>query len=234
MGLPANIRIQTPVPFPNLVQGSGPITVNKMNGIWTIGYSTAGLPVQGVPQAGSFPTTFVVAYDSVAKTTYNLPLSAFSSGILLNTLVAANSATLQDVTSLTLGYNEYSMVFENIVPVTTAVSFELQVQSGGTFQTTGYINSAGTLTNCIDLLQAATLANTAGIGFSGSVTLFGKTNAATINQARGAGSYLNSSAGVSNSVCAGWWNTAGALTGLQFRMSSGNISTGTIKIYGSL
>lgn len=31
------IRVNTPVTFPTLVQGSGPVTVTKKNGIWTIG-----------------------------------------------------------------------------------------------------------------------------------------------------------------------------------------------------
>ena len=41
MNLPANIRVNTSFPFPALVQGSGPITLTKINGIWTIGYNGA-------------------------------------------------------------------------------------------------------------------------------------------------------------------------------------------------
>lgn len=44
MTLPANIRINVMVLFPARVQGSGPITVGKANGIFTIGYSVAGYP----------------------------------------------------------------------------------------------------------------------------------------------------------------------------------------------
>jgi hypothetical protein len=40
--LPANIRVNAAFPFPSLVQGSGPITVAKNNGIWTIGSTEVG------------------------------------------------------------------------------------------------------------------------------------------------------------------------------------------------
>ena len=238
MTIPAQIRFNLNAPFPSLVTGSGPISVNKMNGIWSIGYSVANLSKQNPPPAAGLTTGYVTVWDSQANAFYNVPLSALAAPVLLNTLVANNSATLQDFTSFGLGYNEYSIIFENIVPATNAVSFEMQVQSGGTLQTTGYINSAGALTNCIDLLQAATLGNTGTPplpGFSGSVTMFGKPGATSIKQVRGFGSYANNTGGVSGANCAGWWNTAAALAGMQFLMSSGtNISSGTIKIYGSL
>ena len=36
MASPRNIRISSPIPFPALVVGGAPITVTKVNGIWTI------------------------------------------------------------------------------------------------------------------------------------------------------------------------------------------------------
>ena len=41
MNIPDNIRVNASFPFPALVQGSGPITLTKINGIWTIGYNGA-------------------------------------------------------------------------------------------------------------------------------------------------------------------------------------------------
>jgi hypothetical protein len=79
MTLPANIRINTSVPFPSLVTGSGPITVSKVNGKWTIGFNPALFGVQTLPlanQAGDY--AFV--YDSVAKALILVPLTAFSAG----------------------------------------------------------------------------------------------------------------------------------------------------------
>ena len=235
MTIPANIRFNLNAPFPSLVTGSGPITVSKMNGIWSIGYSVSNLAKQTTPPASALATGFVTVWDSQANAFYNVPLSALATPVLLNTMVATASANLQDVTSLPLGYNEYIIVFENILPVTNAVSFVMRVQNAGAFQAVGYLNSAGALTTSIDVLQAATLSNDGTFaGFSGTITMFGKPSATTIKQVRGQGAYVNTSAGVSNATCAGWWNTAAALTGIEFLMSAGAIASGTIKVYGSL
>ena len=56
MNIPDNIRVNASFPFPALVQGSGPITLTKINGIWTIGYDgsllgsiTTAPPLTGGP-----------------------------------------------------------------------------------------------------------------------------------------------------------------------------------------
>lgn len=44
MALPVNIRVNTSAPFPSNVNGSGPVTITKQNGIWTVGFNSALLP----------------------------------------------------------------------------------------------------------------------------------------------------------------------------------------------
>ena len=229
-----NIRINLSAPFPSLVTGSGGIGVAKSNGNWVISYSPVSLPVQSPPPASTFPTSYVTVYNNATGQSFNVPLSAIGSPILCNTLTASNSANLQDITSLGLGFNDYQVVLENIVPATNNVSFEMQVQSAGVFQTTGYLNSAGGLTNCVDILEGATLGNTAGKGYSGDVKIYGNPASTNINKiVRGLGTFNTGSSASAAGACSGFWNGgAGALTGLQFLMSSGNISSGTIKIYG--
>ena len=41
--LPANIRVNASFPFPSLVSGTGPVTISKANGVWSIGFSMAVL-----------------------------------------------------------------------------------------------------------------------------------------------------------------------------------------------
>ena len=233
MTLPPNIRLQVPVPFPATVTGSGPITISKQNGIWTVGYTTANLAVT-VPPSTSQPTDYVLVWDSVAKTFLNVPLSALTNqATLLNTMTANNSLTLVDTTSFPLGYNEYDIVFENVVPATGSAGFQFTVQSGGTFQTSGYLNSAGAATAFVDLIQAANLSAVAGHGYSGSVKLFGKPNVTgTAKFFRGSGTYFISGPGVASATCCGFWNSVAAITGLTFQMSNGAMTSGTIKIYG--
>lgn len=62
MTLPANIRVNIGAPFPSIVRGSGPITIQKTNGIWTVGLGFIQLP--SVP-GGADPTQiYLLAYNN--------------------------------------------------------------------------------------------------------------------------------------------------------------------------
>jgi len=153
---------------------------------------------------------------------------------LLNVLTASNSTNLQDTTSITSSFDEYLIALENIVPVTNAVGLQLQVQVSAAFQNTNYLNAAGGATTYIDLLAGATtLSNTATAGFSGTLHLHG-VNSAFFKMLEGtAGFYTGASAISAVSVTGAYnANAANAVTGILVQASSGNISTGRIKIYG--
>ena len=79
MTLPPNIRVNTSVPFPALVIGNGPISVSKVNGIWTVAYSIAGI-APGIPSGPQLATDHILVWDSVAQTFLRVPLSFFSTG----------------------------------------------------------------------------------------------------------------------------------------------------------
>jgi hypothetical protein len=84
--LPAAIRVNTAFAFPALVQGSGLVTITKANGIWTVGFSVAGLGIIS-PPANAIPTDYVIAYDAVAGTFFKLPLSFLVSATRVQRLV---------------------------------------------------------------------------------------------------------------------------------------------------
>lgn len=66
MTLPANIRVNIAAPFPSLVKGSGPVTIAKHNGIWTVGFTIANLAAAA---ANTDPTTIqVLLYNTVLNT----------------------------------------------------------------------------------------------------------------------------------------------------------------------
>lgn len=69
-----NIRVNTNVPFPALVRGSGPITIAKQNGVWIVGFNIASFGSVN-PPIGNFPTDFVLAWDSVAQQFIKISLS---------------------------------------------------------------------------------------------------------------------------------------------------------------
>lgn len=76
------IRVNTQVNFPALVKGSGPITVAKANGVWTVGLSTAIfaqiygiLPGVGRPQRSVGASPIVISgVDQILN--INIPTGA--------------------------------------------------------------------------------------------------------------------------------------------------------------
>ena len=79
MGIPANIRLNVSFPFPAVVNGLAPVAIGKTNGIWNITLNVDALGVQAPPPS-SFPTDYVIVWDSIAKTFFKMPLSAIGSG----------------------------------------------------------------------------------------------------------------------------------------------------------
>lgn len=92
MTLPANIRVNTAVPFPALVLGSGPVTVSKNNGIWTLGFTISAFGSQ-VPLAGNYPTDFVLAWDAVNQTFFKVSITNLISSLAITTGSARNQRT---------------------------------------------------------------------------------------------------------------------------------------------
>ena len=74
MALPANVRYATSVPFPALVTGTGPITINKINGVWTVGFAPAPL---------STPLVFNGPNGTVYSR-FDLNFGALCTGVVVN------------------------------------------------------------------------------------------------------------------------------------------------------
>jgi len=159
--------------------------------------------------------------------------------VLLNTLTAASSATLADTTSMTSAYSSYEIILINVVPATATVQLMLQVHSGGTFPTTAYIcNSAlfsgntvtsATPTTFIPLSHTSVVNSTPGI--SGKI-LVSSVNTSGLHMWNYAGTQTQTGIAVFPFISTGFWNSAAAIDGFQILFSSGNITSGTVKIYG--
>jgi hypothetical protein len=165
--------------------------------------------------------------------------------VLLNTLTASNVASIADTTSFTSTYNDYEIQFDNILPATNTVSLRLRVNSGG-------VQSASYLTNYLvsnsgGVGQAAsttffpcsypasgTVSNTAnGGGVSGRMTLYQAAATTFRKMMNGTFAYLNITPALEQGLASGYWDGGnGAVTGIEISFSSGNITSGTVKIYG--
>jgi hypothetical protein len=167
--------------------------------------------------------------------------------VLLNTLVANNSANLTDTTSLTSVYDSYELEFINCVPNTASVALQMQVQIGGSWITTGYQSFAtggyipgtalGTdaLTASFILSGAANLnyALAGGNGCTGIIRLHGINSSVAAKFVTGNGAYISvGGSALSVITLGGYVSNTGVITGVRFFFGAGNIVTGTIRIYG--
>lgn len=165
------------------------------------------------------------------------------SRVLLNTLTANTSANLSDITSFSSTYLDFEIVLQNIVPVTNSVRLELTLYSGGAYQTSSYTsvgfvqNAGGALggsaTAYIDLTVGARLSNTANSGFSGVIRLFNPLSSTSFKQCIGDAIFRDSSVAASaRAIVSAEWGSSSAVTGFRLQMSSGNISTGAVYVFG--
>lgn len=161
---------------------------------------------------------------------------------LLNTLTASNSATLSDTSSLTSSFSEYEIAYENILAASgTAVSLNLRVHSGGSFQATSYVGAelvwsgsatgvSGSTTSV--LLMDANVSST-GPGISGRVRVGNPSGTSNKKIFHGQSATADTTGANRGGVVSGYWNGGnGAVDGFEILFSSGNITSGTVKIYG--
>jgi hypothetical protein len=235
-GLPSALAALLPLSG-GTMSGNVAMGGNNISGIGTVTATTySGLPI------GSSSTAGVVKVDGTTITASAGTISAKNGWTLLNTLTASSSSSLSDTTSFTSTYTEYEIVFKNVVAATASVTGQLAVHSGGSFQTSGYLTSSFGVatgptaffdggTTFIALSHAASTSS-GGSGLNGKLQV-SSPSATSIHGWTGLMTYPISG-GSGTIVVGGFWNTAAAIDGFSFNFSSGNITSGTIEVYGRL
>ena len=176
---------------------------------------------------------------------------------LIKKLTASSSATLSfvDGTSdvvLDDTYKEYLFTFNNIHPATDQVQFKAGFRDGGssydaTKTTTtfyGYHKEDDSATALsydtgADLAQStgsqvvlSQMGNDNDQNSSGYLHLFAPGNTTFVKHFIGRGSVCMDADAIVDWYVAGYCNVTAAIDGVQFSMSSGNIDSGVIKLYG--
>ena len=173
---------------------------------------------------------------------------SYKSGVrvLLNTLTANNtSGTLSDTTSITSSYNDYEIVFENLLNATNLTACQMQVHSGGAFQATGYLANAVTVASSTVLAVGNNVAGllcsgpsellNSGPGISGTIRIYSAAQTSSPKMMSGILSHAFTGPAVLGLTTYGYWNGGnGAVDGFQVQAIAGNWVSGTIKIYGLL
>lgn len=169
--------------------------------------------------------------------------------ILLEQHTASSSSSLDFTTFISSTYDTYKIEIVELVPQTNTANFKIQVGTGGgpTYDTgnnyewaaDGRATSGGAFSDAGSSGAGATLflnmSNTAAYGFgTASLTASGLQSTSLRKTIHGHLYYVNATGPAA--IEASWgmqWVTSGtAATALRFIMSSGNITSGTIRVYG--
>jgi len=185
-----------------------------------------------------------------------LPASVSGGGLnLISTQTASSSATIDFTSGIDSTYKEYIFKFYNIHPSNTIVSFDfnLSADGGSNYNVTktsstfaayhgeNGVEAAVGYGTVQDLAQSTsfqklTVLSSLGIGndesLSGTLHLFDPSNTTFVKHYIATTNFNSESDFQMNSYIAGYGNTTSAVDAVQFKMSSGNIDSGTIKLYG--
>ena len=177
-----------------------------------------------------------------------------SSLVLLSTQTASSSATIDFTSNIDSTYDSYVFKFINMHPATDQTHFQVNFRDGSTaydatktttvfeaYHQESGSSSALQYTGGRDLAQSTSaqqLSNSTGNGndesCSGILHLFDPSNTTFVKHfiAR-VQNYQGDGDGYSiQHFTAGYCNVTAAIDGVQFSMSSGNIDSGVIKLYG--
>lgn len=168
---------------------------------------------------------------------------------LIQTQAASSSAQIDFTTGLNDTYDAYEFRITSVSPVTDDADLWLRIGTGGgpTYQTTGYgyiikqFDTANTDGTANGTGQASILLHSGGDGLSNAA---GETFSAVLRFQnpeltsdyvlfRWEAAYIGATGGALHVVSgAGRYGTVGAITGIRFMMSSGNIASGRFSLFG--
>jgi len=191
-----------------------------------------------------------------ASIKYDMTLSSNATGggslVLLSTQTASSSSTISFTSGIDSTYKEYIFKFYNIHPSANAsFGINFSVDGGSNYNVTktttsfyAFQNESGSSTTlqyrtAYDLAQGTGSAPLGGDTMTtlddecgtGSLHLFDPSNTTFVKHFISRFTPMYPSYAM-DGFTAGYGNTTSAINAVQFAMSSGNIDSGTIKLYG--
>jgi hypothetical protein len=196
--------------------------------------------------------TYQIEYDGTQFQLKGLGVtSAQPSGLVyLGTYTASNSATLDLTSKMSSTYDDYVLIFNNIIPATNTANLLLRTSTdnGANFDASAsdyiyalQLNDAVSgptnpnSTSATSIMIGSSITNSSVLGLSGEIKIF-NVNSTTVRKfVSGDVSYIGSGGGthITSGRIAGLRDSTEVnLDAIRLLMSSGNISSGTVKIYG--
>ena len=186
--------------------------------------------------------------------------ASLANGVMthIKTLTASSDSTIDFIDGssdvvLDSTYPIYMFTFNNIHPATDGVHFSFQGNSAGgsgfneTITSTAFFaqhredDSSTSLDyrSDDDLAQSTSfqrlsesLGNANDESLSGTLQIFNPSSTTFVKHFIATINYIHKSSRSYNFYIAGYFNTTSAIDEIQFKMSSGNVDSGTIKLYG--
>ena len=192
--------------------------------------------------------------NSISAVTSMASLST-GSMTLISEQTASSSASVEFTTGIDSTYPIYKFEFINIHPATDNVKFQVGFRDGGSnydaVKTTtafraqhneGDTQAVLLYDTSNDLAQSTAfqtlegggnaLSNDNDHGLSGELYLYNPSSTTFVKHFMARTSATNPNDYALNGFVAGYLNTTVAIDGVQFKVASGNIDAGTIKLYG--
>ena len=173
---------------------------------------------------------------------------------LLSTQTASSSSTLDFTSGINSTYDEYVFKFYDIHPATDGAYLTFQSDTGTntnynqTVTSTFIYSQNDEADSDTDLAYATSRDQANGTAFqpislsidndgndssfSGQLQIFAPSSSTYTKQWMSVGNEVGNGYYNYHTHAGGWFDTATALTRFQFKMSSGNIDSGVIKLYG--
>lgn len=194
-------------------------------------------------------TDFVVLrYNSAAVKWIVVSIAVLGSSPyqLISTATASSSSSIS-FTNLNSNFSKYVVEFQYIVPVSNSYfSARLSTDNGSSYISANYLNgnvfgsnadvpSGGAVPiDRINLsISSVNMINTSTKGYCGRLEIFNPSNTANHKICRTSGNYTNTSGNITYVENVSIYTGAtSAVNAIQFFFSTGNISSGTFKLYG--
>ena len=196
----------------------------------------------------------VVCNNNSLSAITSIPASISGGALnLISTQTASSSSTISFTSGIDSTYDEYVFRFYDIHPATNSVNFyvNFSIDSGSNYnvaKTTtwfyAYHNESGDTSSLeyntgLDLAQGTgnqpimeNIGNDNDQSSSGFLTLYNPSSTTFVKHFTAQTADIIHADYTENTFIAGYCNTTSAINAVQFVMESGNIDSGTIKLYG--
>jgi len=167
----------------------------------------------------------------------------------LQTVTASDSGTIEvgSAALFTSTYEVYKVFFNDVMPASDSQTGDMRVLIGGAAQTdayytrvsmrtysgaTGWSNTVDETATQLDRFFGTSVGNATGEGNRSEITIYNPAGTGyTMINTHGANVDASKSATM-NIDCGFYNNSTAAVTGVQFYFDSGNVASGTFRLYG--